>query len=204
MNKLQKEKRDRIVMVCIGTGVLLAAVFFLLINREYNAIAQTKAKTVQANNDLQDKIALIKRQGAIENDLLEVSTNLSTSEHDIAFGDPNAWFYETLRNFKGHYDVDISGYSSPSLGDVDLLPHFPYKQLKITVNGAAFYHDMGNFVADLETTFPHMRVVNLGLEPGSGGNSTPGTASSGAPGSNEKLSFRMDIVTLVKTGETHN
>ncbi len=117
MNKLQKEKRDRIILVCLGTGVLLVAVYFLLINREYNAIAQTKAKTVQAGNDLQDKIAKIKRQAAIESDLLEVSTNLSAAEQDIATGDPNAWFYETLRNFKGHYDVDISGYGSPSLGE---------------------------------------------------------------------------------------
>jgi hypothetical protein len=204
MNKLQKEKRDRIVLVCIGTGVLLAAVYFLLINPEYNAIARTKAKTVQARSDLQDKIALIKRQGAIEGDSLDVSTNLAAAEHDIAVGDPNAWFYDTLRTFKGHYDVEISGYSPPSLGDVDLLPHFPYKQLKITVNGMAFFHDLGNFVADLENTFPHMRVVNLALDPGTGGYIPSSTASGSVPGSNEKLSFRMEIVTLVKTGETHN
>jgi hypothetical protein len=90
------------------------------------------------------------------------------------------------------------------LGDVDLLPHFPYKQLKITVSGTAFYHDLGKFIADFENAFPHMRVVNLALEPATGGNS-PASATSGAsPGVNEKLSFKMDIVTLVKTAETQN
>ena len=204
MNKLPKEKRDRITLVCIGTVVLLVAAYFFLIGPEYRAIDLTKGKTSRANNELKEKLALIQRQETIENELRDASTALSDAEHDIAFGDPNAWFYETLRNFKGHYDVDISGYSPPSLGDVDFIPHFPYKQLKITVSGMAFYHDLGKFVAGLETTFPHMRVVNLALEPAFGDNSPASTATGSVPGSNEKLSFKMDIVTLVKTGETHN
>ena len=204
MNNLQKEKRDRIILVSIGTGALLAAVYFLLINPEYRDIDLAKGMTARASSDLQDKTALINRQDAIEKESLEVSTALSDAEHDIAIGDPNAWFYETLRNFKGRYDVEISSYGPPSLGDVDLLPHFPYKQLKITVSGTAFYHDFGKFIADIETTFPHIRVVNLTLEPASGGNNPEGATPGGNSGSNEKLSFRMDIVSLVKPGEMHN
>ena len=199
MNKLSKEKRGHITLVYLGTGVLLAAVYFLLIGPEYGATERAKAKTVRANKDLQDKLALIQRQDAIKNELHEMSTTLTEAEHDVAFGDPNAWFYETLRNFKGHYAVDISSYGQPLLGSVDLLPKFPYNQLRMTVGGTAFYDDLGTFIRDFENTFPHMRIVNLALDPASGG-----VGPDRGPVAADKLSFKMDIVTLVKTAETQN
>ena len=70
---------------------------------------------------------------------------------------------------------------------MDLLPSFPYKQIQFTINGTAYYHDLGKFIADFENNFPHARMVNLVIEP-----------ASGADSSNEKLSFRMDIIALVK------
>ncbi len=71
------------------------------------------------------------------------------------------------------------------MGEVDLLSKFPYKQLKVTVNGTAYYHDLGKFIADFENTYPHARITNLTLEP------------AGNTGDNsEKLAFRMDIVAL--------
>ncbi len=121
------------------------------------------------------------------------------AEHDIAFGDPTAWFYETLRNFKEHYAVDISSYGQPSLGSVDLLSKFPYNQIKFSISGTAFYQDLGKFIADFENTFPHMRIVNLALDPASG-DLGPGHG----PVADDTLSFKMDIITLVKTGETQN
>jgi hypothetical protein len=53
--------------------------------------------------------------------------------------------------------------------------------------GTGYFHDIGKFIADLENKFPHMRVVNLAIDP------------SNAQGAGlEKLSFRMEIVALVK------
>lgn len=118
-----------------------------------------------------------------------MTSTLTQVESDIAFGDPIAWFYETLRNFKGRYKVDLSVTGQSPISDVDLLPNFPYKQLRVSVTGTAYYHDLGKFIADFENTFPHIRIVNLNLEPGDSG---------------EKLNFRMDIIALVKTGGTQS
>jgi hypothetical protein len=70
------------------------------------------------------------------------------------------------------------------MGDVDLIPNFPYKQVKFSLTGTAYYHDLGKFIADLENNFPHIRVVNLAI---------------GSNGDSELLSFRVDIVALVKS-----
>jgi hypothetical protein len=69
-----------------------------------------------------------------------------------------------------------------------MLPNFPYKQASITVLGTAHYHDLGRFVADFENQFPHIRLLNLSVE----------VAPAPAPGQVEMLSFKVEIVTLVK------
>jgi hypothetical protein len=76
----------------------------------------------------------------------------------------------------------------PVIGEMNMLPAFPYHQATSTVTGSAYYFDFGRFVADFENQFPYMRIQNLNLEP------------SGAADDPEKLSFRMEIVTLIKSG----
>jgi len=105
----------------------------------------------------------------------------------MATGDNYAWTFDTIRRFKASYRVDIPTISQPALGEVDVLPQFPFKQIRVTVSGTAYYHDLGRFIADFENAFPHIRVVNIAIEP-----VNPTEAG------NEKLSFRMDIVALVK------
>jgi len=128
----------------------------------------------------------IKRADAVSVQLADLTYTLAQNESDMVTGDPAQWIYNTIRNFKEHYKVDIAVNSQLSTGPVDLLPAFPYKQLKVTVGGTAYYHDLGKFIADFENTYPHVRITNLSLDPvgGTGDNS-------------EKLTFRMDIIVLV-------
>jgi len=60
------------------------------------------------------------------------------------------------------------------------------------VRGTAYYHDLGKFIADFENAFPYVRLLNLEMEPVG----LPSPASN--PEEQEKLSFKMDIVTLIK------
>jgi len=83
--------------------------------------------------------------------------------------------------------VDIPDIGHPDVETMDLLPSFPFKQVKFTITGKAYYHDLGKFIADFENTFPHIRVVNLQLQPDQ------------ANGSDEKLSFKMEVIALVKS-----
>ena len=185
MNRLPKEKRDQLVLVGMGTLFLLILIVFSLIRPQYAAISAIKARTDDARKDLQSKEDTIKKADTVSTQLADLTYTLSQAEGDMVSGDPAQWIYNTIRNFKEHYKVDISVNSQLSMGEVDLLPHFPYKQLKVTVGGTAYYHDLGKFIADFENTFPHARITNLTLDPvgGTGDNS-------------EKLTFRMDIIAL--------
>jgi hypothetical protein len=185
MNKLPKEKRDQLVLVGMGTLFLLVLIGFGLIRPQYGTISAINAEIIAARNQLQSMEDTVKRADTVSAQLADLTYTLTQTEGDMVSGDPAQWIYNTIRNFKEHYKVDISVNSQLSMGEVDLLPHFPYKQLKVTVGGTAYYHDLGKFIADFENTFPHARIINLTLEP-----------VGGAGESSEKLAFRMDIIAL--------
>jgi hypothetical protein len=189
MNNLFKEKTNQLILVAAGTAALLAVIIFGLIRSQYHSLSQIKNDTSAAQTQLQNVTDTIKRSDTVEAELIDASYNLSQGEQDMASGDIYAWTYDTIRRFKAQYkDVDIPQIGQPEIGDVDLLPNFPYKQVKFVVSGTAYYHDLGKFVADFENSFPHIRLINLTLQPAGAGN--------------EKLSFSMDIIALVKPNST--
>jgi Tfp pilus assembly protein PilO len=187
MKRLPPAKRNQLIMVLLATATLIGLVFFFLIfpqnedNRRLAASARTE------NTRLQLIKTAIKQRAADEEKMVEAVRQLNEAEQDIASGDVYAWTYDLIRRFKSTYRVEIPSISQPTLGEVDLIANFPYKQAKISVNGTAYYHDLGKFIADLENKYPHVRVVNLVTEP------AVGTVAAG-----EHLNFRMEIVALVK------
>ncbi len=186
MNKLPKEKRDHLILVGMGTLMVLVAIGYGLIRPQYATIASVNSQVNAARDKLTSMEDTIKKADTFSAQSVDMTYSLTQAQSDMASGDPASWIYDTIRNFKGKYKVDISTIGQLSTGPVDLLPAFPYKQLKVTVNGMAYYHDLGKFIADFENAYPHARIANLSLEP------------AGGPGdTNEKLSFRMDIIALI-------
>jgi hypothetical protein len=185
MNKLPKEKRDQLILVGMGTLALLVLIGLGLIRPQYSAISAINTQINAKRDHLQSMEDTIKKADTVSAQLADLTYTLTQTEGDMVSGDPAQWIYNTIRNFKEHYKVVISVNSQLSMGEVDLMPHFPYKQLKVTVGGTAYYHDLGKFIADFENTYPHARIANLTLEPVGGGGD-----------SGEKLAFRMDIIAL--------
>ena len=190
MNKLPKQKRDQFVLVGLITATLLAAIYFGWIRSQNSNMARIKNNTAAAQDKLLKIEDTIKKSADTNMKLAEINDTLSQDESDMAYGDINAWTYDTIRHFKTPYKVDISTPGQPTSGDVDLLANFPYKQIKFTINGTAYYHDLGDFIAHFENNFPHLRVVNLTLAP-----------AGGTGDDSEKLSFRMDIIALTKPND---
>lgn len=187
MKKLPPAKRNQLIMVLAATIIAVSLVFFLLIRPQklQNEALGVKIRTQQ--DKLQTIKNAIKKTDEISSSLSEISLQLTRAEEDVASGNVYAWTYDTIRRFKTNYHVEIPNIGQPSLSDVDMLAGFPYRQVKVTLSGTGYYHDLGKFVADFENTFPHMRMVNLSIEPA---NMTGANA--------ERLSFRVDVVTLVK------
>jgi len=185
--KLPKEKRNQFIFTLIATVGVLALMWSYLISPRQAAFTRVSTERNAAETKLGGIQNTIKHADTITNELVNVMQTLSNAENDMVSGDFYSWTYKTIRTFKADYRVDIPEIGHPEGSDTDLLSDFPFKQVKFTINGTAYYHDLGKFIADLENKFPHMRVVNLTIQPVQ-------TTS----GNDEKLSFKMDIIALVK------
>jgi hypothetical protein len=187
MKRLPPAKRNQLIGVIVGTLGLICAVYFLLILPQNEKNQDLAVKIGQENQKLEQYKAAILQLGATTNALADLGQQLNQSERDIASGDLYQWTYDTMRRFKATYKVEIPTIGQPSLGDCDLIGNFPYRQIRFTLAGTAYYHDLGKFISDFENKFTHCRVVNLSAEP----------VNDNVAGG-ERLNFRLDIIALVK------
>lgn len=189
MKHLSKQKKQHLLLVVIGTVGVLVGIWFGLISWQQARIAKLTNERDATRIEFDGMTETLKRSAKISEELDTETANLAKAERQMASGDLYAWIINTVREFKTrHKLVDIPQYSTILVGDTTLLPKFPYQQATLTVSGKAYYHDLGNFIADFENEFPYIRVQNLELE--------PGAAAEG--GYSQKLAFRMDLIALVK------
>ena len=187
MNTLPKEKRAQLALACIITLLVMGGLYFGLIRRQQETLRGFAKKLEEAHQNLDRIQETRKRSANVEAELAIVTAALARLEENMASGDRYLWMLNTVRQFKKSYEaVDILQYSTIVEGTTTLLPRFPYRQAKMSVSGTAFYHDLGRFIADLENQFLQVRIQNLELSPAAD------------KSSDERLLFKMEIVTLVK------
>jgi hypothetical protein len=188
MKRLPPAKRNQLIGVIVATLGLMCAVYFLLISPQNAKNRELGVKIGEETKRLQSYESAIQQMAATKNAMDDLNQQLTHEEEDVASGDLYAWTYDKIRAFKASYHVDIPNIGQPSQGDCDLIGDFPYKQIRFSLTGTAYYHDLGKFIADFENKFAHCRVVNLTANP-----------ASESPSGGEKLNFRMDVVALVKS-----
>jgi hypothetical protein len=188
LSKLSKEKRTNLILVVVITLALLGGLGFGLIKYQYENLRRLANRKATATRKLRQMEDAVKNATRIESDLAEAKQMLGQLESDVGpSGDLYSWVIGTVRTFKAPYKVEIPQFSQIGpITEMTMLPNFPYKQSSMTVAGKAHFHDLGRFLADFENRFPHIRILNLGLDVDS------------TPQESEMLAFRMDIVTLVK------
>jgi Tfp pilus assembly protein PilO len=192
LSKLSKEKRNQLVLVVLGTLAVLGGLGFGLVKLQYDKLRLLNAKTAAAEIQLKKMEDAVKRVDLVEKVFAQASQSLTEKESGLPTGDKYSWMYTHLRQFQKNYKVEIPQVSPISADvDVNLIPEFPYKQATMQIGGTACYHDLGQFLADFENAFPLVRVVNLTIDL----NRSP------AAGDREKLAFKMDLVTLVKSAK---
>jgi Tfp pilus assembly protein PilO len=190
MRKLPKEKRDKLVIVIVITAITLSSLKFGLIDYQNSRLATLAVKRKSLEKKLSDMENSIRNGNSLDSQLAVEGQKLADLEENMASGDLYSWMVNTLRQFKLSYKIDIPQFSTISTADMNMLPKFPYKQATMTINGTAYFHDLGRFVSDFENRFPQIRIQNLDIQPASGF----------TQGDREKLTFKLDIVALIKSG----
>ena len=195
MPKLSKEKRDQLILTVLMTGMIVTGVWMLLIGPTRTAITRLNSEVHTSAAQLADAQNIVARAGQIDLEMQTVGKFLGKMEVDMVTGDPNLWMRLKLGEFqsKRDYKVDIPTISEPLEGEIGALPDFPYRAMVFRLFGTAFYHDLGNFIAEFENAYPYMRVQRLDVQPDA-------NAGQYGPGS-EVLSFSFELVVPIKPTE---
>jgi Tfp pilus assembly protein PilO len=187
--KLSKEKRSHFVLAVVAVLMVVSGLWFTLIRYQQTTLDRLREERDGRRAKLKQIMETINNRTQIEAELIVVSNRLALKEQDMASGDWYSAMITAITRFKQPYDVDIPQFTpSQAPTESSLMPRFPYKQFTLSVQGTACYSDLGQFVADFENRFPSSRILNLELAP----------SSISGPNEKFKLSFKMDIVSLVK------
>lgn len=188
--KISKEKQQHLVLVAIVAVGVILALYFIVIGGQLEQIAKLNKKITEATANVEKGRVALKKEPLILADLNTRTNELVALESTMATGnDKYFWFISTLNRFKVPYQnqIEIPHVSRESVTEVGMYQSFPYKAAAFQLRGVAHYHSFGRFLADFENKFPFFRVQKLTLAPA-------GADLSDAP---EKLSFEMEIVTLI-------
>ena len=189
MKNMPKDKRNQLILAALIFAVVAGAWYMVVYKSQTESLDTMRSKRDAAVKKLKEAKLAIKGADEVESQLCDVKKRLEKVEDTMATGDLYAWTINIIRQFKLSYKVEIPQFSQiDGPRDVTMLANFPYKQATLTIGGTAHFHDLGRFIADFENQFPYMRLMNLTLEPSSGLMAAD----------KERLSFRLEIATLVK------
>ena len=201
MNKLSKEKRDKLLLIAIGTAGILAVLYLFVVSPQQTTLANYAEKTDSAKDRLAKADRWLRMAPNVRSRLEACRKELEAKQEGMAPVDKFKWFYNTMEKFLAQHQVKLIDITrEPEVGSAGVLPKFPYQAASFGVKLVGRYHEFGSFLADFENQFPYMRVQNIDLEPEV--TSSPGIrdglgAELSGPNSTA-LAISMRVVTLVK------
>jgi Tfp pilus assembly protein PilO len=187
MNKLSKEKKDKLVLVIVVTGMAIVGIWFGLISVQKRALADTTKKTTELKDKIEKADKTLKNQAEIELGLKLHENQVKAIEETFAPGDKYSWILKLLLDFSKTYkDMSIQDSSPEQVDKLKMLAKFPYDTATFHIKATGYYHALGKFLADFENHYPFFSIQNLEM-------GVPPKSEEG-----EKLICTFDIVTLVK------
>jgi len=195
MASLSKDKRNQLILVIMVTVALMVGLWYGVINTRTAELTRIQSARVKTIENLDKARKVISRAAQADSDMQRVTNKLAAVEETMASGDLYSWTYLFLEKARAGQDVNFIDVGRPTRGDVSVLAQFPYAAAIFNVRGTAYYHDFGRFLADFENKYPYYRIQNLTLVPGYD------LATGSDSGTETKLTFRMDFVTLIQPNQ---
>jgi Tfp pilus assembly protein PilO len=196
MKNLPKEKRDRLILLVMGTLVVVVGLYYGLITMQQKSLQETAKKKIEHETKLGNGQRIVGNSAKVQEALDAGLAKVKAIESTMPSGDIYSWIILTINTFVNSFNeshgahIDIPQFSREVPCDIGMLGKFPYRAASFVLRGTAHYHDFGRFVSEFENTFPYMRIQNIDLEP------SPVTSSSN-PDDAERLQFKIEVVTPV-------
>src|SRR6266540_2135685 len=122
MNKLSKDKRDKIILVGLLTLTLSFGVWYLVIRSQSATLKDIAKQIDDSRAKVQRGELTVKSAPKVEADFQQATDQLKQRESTLAAGDMYAWLIQTVNRFRAAYKVEIPNYSREVAAEVGLFP----------------------------------------------------------------------------------
>ena len=206
MNKMSKDKRDKLVLICIGIVAVLGALYTFVLGAQKDELATLDAQITGAKSKLDKAEVLVRSTEKIEARLAESKKLIDSRQDKMApQGQYYYWFLKLIDQFRKDEKLDtgfIVDITQPEFVEGGLLPKFPYKAASFGLRLNGHYHDIGKFISSVENSFPFFRVQNIRIARFNAVGAQGKQAAAKIDNTEGKLTVELKIVTLVKPGTT--
>jgi Tfp pilus assembly protein PilO len=208
MNKLSKEKRDRLILICILIAGIVGGLYTFVLGAQKEELATLQTQITGAKSKVDKADVLVRSSATIEARLTEAKKLIDSRQEKMAPpGQYYYWFLKLIDQFRKDEKLDTSfivDITQPEFVEGGLLPRFPYRAASFGLRLNGHFHDIGKFVAAVENAYPYFRVQNIRITPhGIGAAATKQPQPVAKLDNTEgKLTVELKIVTLIKPGTT--
>lgn len=190
MKNLSKDKKDALILTVMGTVFYCVFALQFFVTGQKKRIENYSKEVGKLEKKVSDLNRLTSKSDMINRDFNTAEAKLEKLEEYMISGDPFTWMISRMQEFRnGHKEVFFS-FSRPSLDQTSIFPDLGFEVMRFPVSGKATYHDLGSFIADLESKNPFFRVEKLSM---SQKNGVPPVAGA----STEVLDFYFELVAML-------
>lgn len=204
MNKMSKDKRDKLILTIIGIMGALGILYTFVLGAQNDQLNTLRTQIAATQDKVSKAERLVKSESIVQANLAESKEQLEARMQDMApQGQYYYWFFKLLDEFRKKEALNpgfIIDITQPEFVDIGLLPKFPYRAASFGVRLSGQYQEIGRFIAALENKYPYFRVEDPVIVPQGRGGSTQNIPSGGD--SSEKLVVEIRVVTPIKPGTT--
>ncbi len=209
MNKISKDKRDKVILSVLLFVGLAGLLYTFVLGAQKDQLASLHKQLVTVKDKLSKAERLVRSAPMIEASLKENQKVIDTRQETMApQGQYYYWFLKLMDQFREEEKLNpvfIIDITQPEFIEAGLFPGFPYKAASFGMRLNGQFHDVGRFIADLENTYPYFRVQSIKLSP-QRGNLLGGAAAlkenANIAAPSESLVVEVRVVTLIRGGTT--
>lgn len=190
MKNLSKDKKDALILTVMGTVFYCVFALQFFVTGQKKRIENYSKEVGKLEKKVSDLNRLTSKSDMINRDFNTAEAKLEKLEEYMISGDPFTWMISRMQEFKNSHPNVNFNFSRPSLDQTSIFPDLGFEVMRFPVNGRTTYHDLGSFIAELESKNPFFRVEKLSM---SQKNGVPPVAGA----STEVLDFYFELVAML-------
>jgi hypothetical protein len=165
MNNIPKEKKSQMILVGMVSSTLCFGLYFGIIQGQNDRITAMEKRRDEMVDKLNKAERALKNKQALETEIAFRRQELDAIEQTMASGDLYAWIIGSMNVRAAKFGLNIPTYGRESLGEIGIIPGFPYKAATFVLRGTGTFESLGLFISELENERPFCRVQNLDVSP---------------------------------------